>query len=149
MKYGKHKAKERNKELETLKSELAELEADTVKNSKNIAKTKKRLNARAYEEDRKTIFKSRVNWTEKGEKCTKYFFNVIKNNAKKSNVMALAENGVDLTKNQINDRVFDFYSNLYSKKASTISPEVQVAMDACPKVPDQYKEALERDIPIT
>ena len=66
------------------------------------------------------ILRSKCTWYEDGEKSSKYFLNLEKNNAIQSSIRAIfSENDVELKQKQpILDRVRKFYSSLFSKKVS-------------------------------
>jgi hypothetical protein len=80
----------------------------------------KELDDLLEEEAAATIFRSKVNYWEMGEKCTKYFFNLIRANNERANISRLKVNGaVTENKKQIEDYVQEFYSRLYSKEERT------------------------------
>lgn len=132
--YGKILRKNREQDLVILTSRLEALELSPVENNEELAEVKGRLNEHTLRRDRATIFNSRTAWTEENEKCTKYFFRRIAQNAKEGNIIELEENGNKLTKPEINDRIHDFYADLYSEKKVTE-----------PKLPEQMRGLAKDD----
>ena len=150
MRHGKLRAEQRRVESDTLKEKLKVLEEATTPDLPSIKDTKYELNKLLFDEDQKTIFKSRAKWTESGEKCTSYFYRLIKDNAKGSNVMNLNVDGRDLDHKEINAHVYDYYAELYKDHPTQdigSSPLFQEALDDLPKVDED--EAAELDRPIT
>ena len=61
--------------------------------------------------------RSKVQYVEKGERCTKYFFGLEKNNGKKKLINKLVDETTGdalLTQDKISDHAVSFYQNLYS-----------------------------------
>ena len=60
------------------------------------------------------ITRSRAQWTEEGERYTKYFFGLEKSHNKKKNVCKIMDNGVELyNQNYIFNHVVEFYKQLF------------------------------------
>ena len=86
------------------------------------------------------ILKARVKWADNNEKCTKFFFNRIKQNAAEANVIELKENGRDLNQQEINQKIFSYYKDLF--KGKEVHIEEKWKPPASIKIPDASKNRL-------
>ena len=73
------------------------------------------------EEEKRVMFRSKTQWIENNEKCTKYFYRRIEENRKASNVTALRDKEGNITRDQtkIKTMLQDYYSDLYKKQTGT------------------------------
>ena len=118
--YAKQKKRKQvnfEKELET---RLIEMERNTITDS-NVMEyehIKKQLKEIENEKIKGMLVRSRVEWHEKGEKSTKYFFDLEKNNALKKHIRKLVlSNGTTTTDPQsILNEQMSFYKDLLSSK---------------------------------
>ena len=118
--FSKHKKKEKlnlqaekQKQLELLLSQNYEGD-EGMQNS--ITQLQEELNEIYTEEAEGIKMRSRVQWTEEGEKNTKYFYNLEKANYKKKNIKKLVVNNVEITnQKEILNTAKDFYTQLYSR----------------------------------
>ena len=64
------------------------------------------------------MFRSKVEWVEKGEKPTKYFFNLERKNYEKKNILQLkiGDNEVTSDLQRINQEMESFYKDLLKTK---------------------------------
>ena len=62
------------------------------------------------------ILKSRVKWADNNEKCTKFFFDRIKHNAAESNVVRLKEGDRELSDEEVDSTIRNYYSELYKHR---------------------------------
>jgi hypothetical protein len=89
-------------------------ENPTKDNEKVLLDIKSKLeDYNRYETDG-AILRSKCNWYENGEKCSKYFLNLEKQNKNKSNVKKLLVDGVETTDRQeILSKIKEFYHDKY------------------------------------
>ena len=94
------------------------------------------------------MFRSKCRWIEKGEKPTKYFFNLEKRNYNRKTINELRkQNGVEIREEkEILKGIQEFYEDLYS---SEISGTLQEQFDLFtrnlifPKLSDEDREEIE------
>ena len=68
--------------------------------------------------------KIKTKWYNEGEKSTKYFLNQLKSRSKKQKITSLTENNQEFSNpTDIENIVFNFYKNLYSKEKTEIDSE--------------------------
>ena len=104
-----------------------------------------------YEQKGKAaMFRSKCRWIEKGERPTKYFFNLEKQNYKRKTIteLRLEDEKILFEENGILKSMEDFYYNLYKSKGSLSEAEFhQFTSDVSharhPKISDDEREALE------
>ena len=122
IRYGKTKKKRNTEEKEKLLKYIA-----TVKNTANLM-TDDRLRNEFFEAEVKLnsildletqglITRSRAQWTEQGERSTKYFFGLEKSNSKKKSICKLVKDNVKLSEQEeISKHAVDFYRHLFRSK---------------------------------
>lgn len=104
-----------------------------------------------YEQKGKAaMFRSKCRWIEKGERPTKYFFNLEKQNYKRKTIteLRLEDEKILFEENGILKSMEDFYYNLYKSKGSLSEAEFhQFRSDLSharhPKISVDEREALE------
>ena len=71
------------------------------------------------------MFRSKMKWIEQGEKPTKYFFNLEKNNYEKKLIREIKLQNGELTSDpvQVNNGIEDFYRNMYTSKITANHPK--------------------------
>ena len=69
---------------------------------------------------KEAMFRSKMKWFEQGEKPTKYFFNVEKNNYEKKLIREVELENGDIISDpvQVNKEIEDFYQNMYTSKTT-------------------------------
>ena len=69
---------------------------------------------------KEAMFRSKMKWFEQGEKPTKYFFNVEKNNYEKKLIREVELEDGDIISDpvQVNKEIEDFYQNMYTSKTT-------------------------------
>ena len=104
------------------------------------------------------MFRSKVKWIEQGEKPTKYFFNLEKNNYQKKLIREVKLENGKLTSDpvQVNNGIEDFYRNMYTSKITAnnsnyISEHNQNLDDfikglSIPQLNKEEQESLEKDL---
>ena len=112
---GKKAKREREKEINLLNNRLKVLDKDPLRNAFDIAMTQARLKAFHEEADFNTIRDAKAKWTEQGEKCTRYFFAILRKRFREANVLSLKnEDGTDMTYSQTQAAIHHFYADLYA-----------------------------------
>lgn len=89
------------------------------------------------------IFRSKVNWYEKGEKCSSYFFRQIRKNAGLSTVKRLIDNDKEYTdEKEVNEKIYTFYKILYEE-------DTEVTTRITKEKPDEFQREIfdHNDIP--
>ena len=113
------KSVKKDKELE-LEKKLIILERNlkTQKDQTDYDETKKQLQNIEDEKTKGCIVRSRVKWHEEGEKSTKFFFELEKQNAVRKNIRKLRCNNGTVTTDQkiISKMQINFFEKLYSSK---------------------------------
>ena len=165
IKYSKQKRSSlRNKE-EVLQNELQELDhkicnSDTFDQEilEKYETAKEELKHIHEVRGREAMFRSKMKWFELGEKLTKYFFNLEKNNYEKKLIREVElENGEIITDPvQVNKEIRDFYQNMYTSKIngnnSTSRYEHDQKIDGfteslnIPQLNVEEQESLEKDL---
>jgi hypothetical protein len=120
-KFSKNKAKARRETVKRLENIINDFESSSAQNAittEIYTDAKRDFEQIKNDEAVGTILRAKCSWYEDGEKSTKYFASLEKNNAIQSSIRAIFdENAVELTQKQpILDRVGRFYSSLFSKK---------------------------------
>ena len=92
--------------------------------------------------------KSSEKWFDKNEKCTKYFFNRIKQNQKNVNVIDLADENGDrkLKAEEINGKIFEHFSQLFRKRPVNMTPDWSNELSLLPKLSQNEADELGKTI---
>ena len=96
------------------------------------------------------IMRSKAQFVEKGESCTKYFFGLEKTNGKKRAINKLIDEStgeVLLDQHKISEHAVSFYQRLYTK-ADRNCADVSLYLDECDinKIPDSISNSLDQPI---
>lgn len=112
------------KEEKKLQSTLNDLQTAHDKNLDLISDTKKRLENIARERIEGIKIRSRVTWTEEGERPTKFFFQMEKTKQSKANITKLMTETREIEGNEnILEEARIFYQKLYSKEDTDIDEQ--------------------------
>ena len=154
IRFGKIKKKEQGQEKEKLLKKIEDmkkisdvLEKDDLR--KELFEAQCKVDKITSDELQGNIIRSRVNWTEKGERSTKYFFGLEKSKGKKKTLTKISSNNGNLLYDQsaISDEVTSFYQQLYtSRNPSTVDIDDYLESTDLESVPDDLKSLLEDDI---
>ena len=157
--YSKNKAKRQRKWESDVQIRLEELEkrisestnADFINKALNEKEILKQQLLLFYEEKANGLMlRSKTRWTEKGEKPTKYFFNLEKRNYSRKKIAELElPNGKHLHKtDEIMKEIENFYKDLYTSKGEIEDDRFAnfVQNLDIPKLQDLEKEELEGEI---
>ena len=149
----RHKASEKKLIVSSLEQAVEMLQSKIDENfneheHKLLKKTQADLEAFQEEYAQGVIFRSRANWYEAGEKCTKYFLNLEKSRAaSKGMAILIDEHGKEIHKIQeILKLQHKFYADLY-----TTDPNVHFKFEPpenMPKLTNEMKEQLRKRIEI-
>jgi hypothetical protein len=107
-----------------------------------------------YEENKikGMIIRSKAEWHEHGEKSTKYFYNLEKQNQTRKHVRKLMlDNGNTITDpDAILQESYTFYQNLYKKKQNTVtdSSDEFVDQNSLPRLSEAEKQDLDSEITV-
>ena len=117
--YSINKAREKRKYLKDLNTELKALEM-RLDNNEDVKDTyiSVRNEVEQIEEEklRGNMVRSRAQWIEEGEKCSKYFMNLENRNYKTKCITTLGTDENKITdQTLILDKCKNFYKNLYSE----------------------------------
>ena len=106
--------KDLEKEIETIKRENNFVDNNELCNK--LCDAEARLDKLIKVEIQGVITRSKIQWTEEGERSTKYFFGLEKSRAKKKTIVKLidSENNTLSSQADISKHVVDFYQSLYS-----------------------------------
>ena len=154
MTFGKKKKNETTVKKEKLKKDIEDCKNDPNLTNctilqKKLFEAELDLNHLIDLEVRGAITRSRVRWTEEGERSTKYFFGLEKSNGKKKSISKLIDNdGNELTdQNNISSHVVNFYQNLYnSTNPSPTEIDNYVTSSELEQIPQEITETLEGPI---
>ena len=152
--YASRKSKAQNNALQALERKLKHLEAELLNNCmlfqdthEQILLVKKDISDLQRIKTKGAILRSRAKWLTEGERPTKYFLSLEKNNYKRKTLFKLADqNGLIVEQpNQILDEIRTFYDNLYtSRQYVDLSYLDKLEI---PQLPEQIK--MELDSPIS
>lgn len=154
--YSKKKAKATtNRELE-IRRQLEILDRNICDNfnSPNIAHIlneyedlKMELQSIYEEKGRAAIFRSKCRWVEKGERPTKYFFNLEKRNYNRKTITELRTESETVTNNesQILEAIENYYSELYASANNSQENNVDEFTEhlKIPKLSDADRDGIE------
>ena len=154
--YSKAKARKARKELEILEEKHRRLEdlvskCPTSENFDNLVSVKNEIEKYYNNIVKGHIIRSRTQWYEEGEKNTRFFLNLEKNNISKSNITCLIPPGGE---NPISDRkvilteLRSFYEKLYTSKGSMDKDTAEKFLyeRSLNKLSEEFKDACDRAI---
>ena len=155
--YSKNKAKRQRKRESDVQIRLEELEkrisestnADFINKALNEKEILKQQLLLFYEEKANGLMlRSKTRWTEKGEKPTKYFFNLEKRNYSRKKIAELElPNGKQLHKtDEIMKEIENFYKDLYTSNGEIEDDRFANFVQNLDKLQDLEKEELEGEI---
>ena len=153
IRYGKKKKKENQEEkqkllkvIEDIKSVPNFIENDMTR--KELFEAEVKLNCIIDSEIKGAITRSRAQWTEEGERSTKYFFGLEKSNYKKKSLGKLVNNGKELyNQRDISNHVVDFYKKLFrSTDPDKTNMSDYIASSRTPTVDSNLAEDLDSEI---
>ena len=123
--FSKDKNKTKRERFDQLTAELAKLEivlaeSPSTENFDLLTRIKEELKQIDEERIDGLMLRAKVRWREEGEKCSKYFFGLEKQNYTKKNMTKLKINNAVITEPKaIQEEQVKFYGNLYSSKLKT------------------------------
>jgi len=90
------------------------------------------------------IFRSKCRWIEKGERPTKYFFNLEKKNYSKKTITELRMEDETIIKTQILDAIENYFNNLYMSADSTTQDDYNEYIQdlSLPRLPDEERDKV-------
>ena len=122
----------------------------------NYESAKEELKSIFKQKGKEAMFRSKVKWLEKGERPTKYFFNLEKNNYEKKLVREVKlDNGeVKSKRNNIEKELEKFYSDMYTASRVEVTEGVEerrsfeffIDSVDIPKLSDEDQQLLEKDL---
>ena len=128
--FAKNKAKATRLHIEKLEKQLAELDItilnhigsqmDLLSKQSKFEKLKKELQHWHDKKGEGAMFRSKLRWTEQGEKPTKYFFNLAAKNFTLKTIVELkvSENKTVIKADEILKQIENFYRDLYTSQFS-------------------------------
>ena len=95
------------------------------------------------------IVRSKVKWVEEGEKSTKFFYDLEKQNYRKKHIrkLKLENDVVTIDQKKIDDELESYYSKLYTANINTINEDDGFIPDSLPKLTPHEKNWC--DTPVT
>jgi len=109
-----------------------------------IELTKVELEPLKKKEAERLIFRSRAQWTEEGEKSSRYFLNLIKDRQNKMLIRKIISNGTTFHKqDEITKAITNFYKDLYKKQPNLKTPDSGNLLHGLPTLSDEQKAFLE------
>ena len=125
IKYSKEKRSQLRNEEKALQEELQELDRKICNNDvfdqetlEKYESAKGKLKRIHDIRGKEAIFRSKTKWLEQGERPTKYFFNLEKNNYEKKLIREVKLENGEIISNfaQVNKEIEDFYGKMYTSK---------------------------------
>ena len=117
---------------------------DTLKEYDSL---KAEVNTIYEQKGKAAMFRSKCRWIEEGERPTKYFFNLEKQNFKRKTIteLRLEDDKIVSDENEILKSIEDFYGNLYKSKGSLSEAEFHQFTSELnlPKISDDERGMLE------
>ena len=156
MKFSREKAKVRKLQVEKLEREIKELEDQLVINFQNTTQDqidlKKIELENLFDYSRQGLkVRSRVEWSEEGERKSQFFEQLLKSNKRKSVIKELYDdNGLVLCdERSILKVIKKFYGNLYECRQNEIDTDVEdMFLNDIPKLSEENKNSCEGKITI-
>ena len=162
IKYSKEKRFKLKSEENILQEELQKLDNKICNNDAFDTETLEKYEAAKAKlkkihdtRGKEAMFRSKAKWFEQGEKPTKYFFNLEKNNYEKKLIREIKlENGEIISNSaQVNKEIEDFYSKMYTSKitnnnTSEHNHNIHTFIDGLdiPQLNMEEQEHLENDL---
>jgi hypothetical protein len=110
---------------------------DEFENEINIIKSE--LEQFNQEKLMSSIFRSKCNWAEEGERSSKFFLNLEKHNYENKNITKLEINGKEVTNEKdINKAIKEYYEKLYAENDCNLQLLDDITIDL-PKLSDEDK----------
>ena len=136
--------KKMNKILANENTEDNKTMSKIIRLTESLALAREELDVIKAKETEKLIFRSRVQWAEKGEKSNKYFLNLLKERQKKTIIRKIISNGnVNTKPDEITRAITNFYKELYKEQnnINEFNPEEELFKDM-PKLDETDKKGL-------
>ena len=149
VKYSKRKTRESRERESIITSEVRRLQEasqaqPTPDNLSRLENAKKSLEEIRKPRIEGMITRSRVNWHEDGEKCSKYFLSLEKRNAARNSIQHIKVNNLVITKKEeILEQFSENLRNKYSKNNSTSYPNIYLSNNVLNKLTEDQKKALD------
>jgi len=135
--------------LENLLTSGADETDPTVMITKlEIKRCETAVNRQREIESKNLIYMSRAKWSEEGEKSTKYFLNLIKTKTADSTINSVKTANGDVSEQKlIEEEIYNYYSQLYSKKSVSTDDLLDEAfLFNNPKISEQQKALMNEPI---
>ena len=155
IRHGKNTKKYKLAERKLIMDKMDDIRSSTDYHSdpvavERLAKLEVRLDNMIRDEMEGIIVRSKVQYVERGERCTKYFFGLEKNNGKKKMINKLVDETTGeslVTQEKISDHAVSFYQNLYST-ASHCHRDTNSYLADCNlnKIPEMLADKLDQPI---
>ena len=135
------------KELKALEVKLSE--QPSIENLLNVERLKEDLKTIEIKRINGAIVRSKVKWVEEGEKSTKFFYDLEKQNYIKKHIrkLKLENDVVTIDQKKIDDELESYYSKLYTANINTINEDDGFIPDSLPKLTPHEKNWC--DTPVT
>ena len=162
IKYSKEKRFKLKSEENILQEELQKLDNKICNNDAFDTETLEKYEAAKAKlkkihdtRGKEAMFRSKAKWFEQGEKPTKYFFNLEKNNYEKKLIREIKLENDEIISNsaQVNKEIEDFYSKMYTSKitnnnTSEHNHNIHTFIDGLdiPQLNTEEQERLEKDL---
>ena len=153
--YGKKTKKYKSAEKKIVMDRIEDIKKtpnyqESLSASEALLQLQERLDKILRVEMEGVIMRSKAQFVEKGERCTKYFFGLEKNRGKKKIINKLVDELTDetlLTQEDISSHAVSFYQNLYTTKGNCRS-DVESYLDGCPlpEIPELLSDKLDQPI---
>ena len=155
VKYSKQKARKGRERENEIISEIGRIRntlniIPNIDNLQSLEAAQKSLEDLRKPKIQGLITRSRVNWYEDGETCSKYFLSLEKRNGSRNSVQALKVNNKIVTdKRKILEHLSGNLRNKYRKKQSTVSPSAYLNSNIVKQLTEEQKKALDEPISLT
>ena len=152
IKYSKSKKQERTRIQKSLERELCLLERDLNADSKIKRYNEVKIELKKIEDDiiKGQIIRSKVRWHEEGERNSKYFLGLEKNNSNKKTIRKLELSNGTISTNQediVNEQL-NFYTKLYSSTQNVEHCNIDHLFDHVTKLDDTDKDSCDGAITV-
>ena len=152
--WGKEQAKKHNLDLKNVSDQLSTLDSIYVSNPTNENKQNVLLQQKTLEDllnvkAQGAFVRSRANWIDLGEKCSKYFFGLEKKNANNKTISNLKDKDgtTHNDKTNINRIVFEHFSNVFASK-NILQKDICCFLENLdvPTIDENQKTSLESEL---